>query len=136
MANISTINLIGNIGRDPETRYSPAGKMHVTFTIAVNKRRGNGEEAVNWYRVSAWGKLADALDGLVQQGTLVKGRQVYVAGDLDAREYQTQAGETRTSLDVFADKVQLLGARDGGGSQPAGIRSQGSGYPQLDDLPF
>jgi single-strand DNA-binding protein len=113
LANISTITILGNIGRDPETRFTPNGKMNVSFTVAVNKRRGNGEEAVLWFRVTAWGKLAEILDGLVAQGAMTKGKQVYVAGDLDVKDYQSRDGETRTSLDVFADKVQLLGARPG-----------------------
>ena len=120
MANISDITLVGNIGRDPETRYTQNGKMNVQFTLAVNKRRGNGDEATNWYRVTAWGRLAEVLDNLLQQGALVKGKQVFVAGDLDARDYQTQSGETRVSLDVFANRVQLLSARDGSESQPHG----------------
>jgi single-strand DNA-binding protein len=121
MAGIAKITLVGNLGRDPETRYTPNGKMNVTFTMAVSRRftdqSGQQQERTNWYRVTAWGGLAETLDRMAQNGYLVKGKQVYVDGRLEAREYQDQQGQTRTSLDVTANELQLLGSRadsDGG----------------------
>jgi single-strand DNA-binding protein len=140
MAGIAKITLVGNLGRDPETRYTPNGKMNVTFTMAVSRRfndsSGQQQERTNWYRVTAWGSLAESLDRLAQNGYLAKGKQVYVDGRLEAREYQDQQGQTRTSLDVTANELQLLGSRDGaeggfgaaagaGAAAAAGARSQG-----------
>ena len=66
MAGIAKITLVGNLGRDPETRYTPNGKMNVTFTMAVSRRfndqSGQQQERTNWYRVTAWGGLAETLD--------------------------------------------------------------------------
>jgi single-strand DNA-binding protein len=126
MAGIAKITLVGNLGRDPETRYTPNGKMNVTFTVAVNRRftdqSGQQQERANWYRVTAWGGLAESLDRLAQSGYLAKGKQVYVDGRLEAREYQDQQGQTRTSLDVTANELQLLGSR------PDGDGGFGGGY--------
>lgn len=108
--SIAKVSIVGNLTRDSESRYTPAGSMNVTFTVAVNARRPDGPAA--FYRVTAWGKLADIMDGLTQQGALVKGRQVFVAGSLEPREYQANDGTTRTSLDVSADAIELLGARE------------------------
>jgi single-strand DNA-binding protein len=115
MAGIAKITLVGNLGRDPETRYTPNGKMNVQFTMAVSRRfndqSGQQQERTNWYRVTAWGGLAESLDRLAQSGYLAKGKQVYVDGRLEPREYQDQQGQTRLSLDVTANELQLLGSR-------------------------
>jgi single-strand DNA-binding protein len=142
MAGIAKITLVGNLGRDPETRYTPNGRMNVQFTMAVSRRfndqSGQQQERTNWYRVTAWGGLAESLDRLAQNGYLAKGKQVYVDGRLEPREYQDQQGQTRMSLDVTANELQLLGSRadgEGGfggggfgaaaGAGAAGGRSQG-----------
>ncbi len=152
MAGISKVILIGNLGRDPETRYTPSGAMNVQFTMAVSRRyrdnSGQDQERTNWFRVTAWAKLAETLDNLTQQGYLAKGKQVYVEGRLEAREYTDQNGATRTSLDVSATEFQLLGQRgdtDGGfggggqgGGRPGGAREEPSGGApnDFDDVPF
>ena len=120
MAGIAKITLVGNLGRDPETRYTPNGRMNVQFTMAVSRRfndqSGQQQERTSWYRVTAWGGLAESLDRLAQNGYLAKGKQVYVDGRLEPREYQDQQGQTRISLDVTANELQLLGSRaDGDG---------------------
>lgn len=158
MAGISKVILVGNLGRDPETRYTPSGAMNVQFSIAVSRRfrdsSGQDQEKTNWFRVTAWAKLAETMDNLTQQGYLVKGKQVYVEGRLDAREFTDQSGATRTSLDVSATEIQMLGSRadsEGGfggqggggrsGGQPGGGRGSqddqsGSAPNDFDDVPF
>jgi single-strand DNA-binding protein len=158
MAGISKVILVGNLGRDPETRYTPSGTMNVQFTMAVTRRwndqGGQLQERTTWFRVTAWAKLAERLDTLTQRGFLAKGRQVYVSGSLDAREYQDQQGQTRTSLDVRLEEFEMLGNRgegDGnsegfgnpGGSGSTGPRGGGrsGGDPgddnnDMDDVPF
>lgn len=119
MAGIAKISLFGNLGRDPETKYTPNGHMNLQFTVAVGRKDRDGSDVTAWYRVTAWGKTAEALDKLVQMGALVKGRQVFVSGTLEPREYTAQDGTPRTSLDVNADNVQLAGSRDqGDGNRP------------------
>jgi single-strand DNA-binding protein len=120
MAGVAKITLVGNLGRDPETRYTPNGRMNVQFTMAVSRRftdqSGQQQERTHWYRVTAWGTLAETLDRLAQSGYLNKGKQVFVEGRFEPREYQDQQGQTRTSLDVTANELLLLGSRaDGDG---------------------
>lgn len=130
MAGIAKVTLIGNLGRDPETRYTPTGTMNVGFSMAVSRhwtdQSGQRQERTTWFKVTAWGRLAETLDRLTQSGALVKGKQVYVLGTIEQREYQDQQGATRTSLEVNADEVQLLGARENG---------QATGR-DVDDVPF
>lgn len=115
MASIAKIQIIGNLTRDGETGYTPSGAMKFTINVAVNKRRK--EDGANFFRVTAWGKLAEVLDTLTQQGALTKGAQVFVAGTFEAREYESN-GVTRMSLDVNADDVQLVGSRGDRPGQP------------------
>lgn len=122
MASIAKITAVGNLTRDGETGYTPSGTMKFTINVAVNKRRK--EDGANFFRVTAWGKLAEVLDSLAQQGALVKGAPVFVAGTFEAREYESN-GVTRMSLDVNADDVQLVGSR---GDRQA--QSQGYGDDQ------
>lgn len=159
MAGISKVTLIGNLGRDPETRYTPTGRLNVQFTLAVNRVRRDQsgqvqEQPPTWYRVTAWGNLAESLVKLSEQGALTKGKQVYVEGRLDPREYQDQQGQTRISLDVNASELQLLGSRGdaeggqlgggqfGGGGAQRGAGGQRGGGEQVDepssfdDVPF
>ena len=130
MAGVSKITLVGNLGRDPETRYTPNGRMNVQFTLAVSRRRndasGNPQETTNWFRVTAWGQLAEMCDRLSQQGALAKGRQVFVMGRFESREYTDQQGQLRTSLDVSMDEFQLLGGR---GDSPGGAGGGEFGGP-------
>jgi single-strand DNA-binding protein len=151
MAGVSKVILVGNLGRDPETRYTPNGTMNVQFTMAVNRKwtdqSGQAQERTTWFRITAWARLAETLDSLTQNGFLAKGKQVFVSGNLEAREYQDQQGQTRTSLDVRADEVQLLGSRDGEaglgaptvGQARAGrpdTDDEGAGSRDFDDVPF
>src|SRR5215210_2779361 len=115
MAGISKVILIGNLGRDPETRYTPNGTMNVSFTMAVSRRwndqSGQQQERTTWFRVTAWSKLAETVDMMTQRGWIGKGRQVFVTGTIETTEYQDQQGQTRMSLDVRADEVLLTGNR-------------------------
>ena len=141
MASTAKVTVIGNLGGDPETRYTPSGNMNVRFSVATNRRftdqSGQQQERTSWFRVTAWGKLAETLDRLAQAGALSKGKQVFVEGRLDANEWQDQQGQTRTSLDVFANEVLLLGSRadseggfGGGGYGAAAGAGAATGRPQ------
>lgn len=144
--SLSNVTIIGNLGRDPETRYTPNGRMNVRFSIAASRRytdqNGQQQERTNWFNVTAWGKQAESIDSLTQQGVIRKGTQLYVQGRLDLRDWQDQNGQTRTSADVTLSEFQMLGSRadaDGG----AGGRRDFSGgdnsnyEPQdIDDIPF
>lgn len=152
MASVAKITIVGNVGRDPETRYTPQGTLAVNFSVAVNNRRkdasGNQIESTSWFRVSAFGRVAETMVNLNERGFLTKGKQVFVEGRFEGREYQTQDGQTRTSLDVTVDSFsgfQLLGQRGdeggSGGSNYGSDRGQ-SQQPdnreseEMDDVPF
>lgn len=126
MAGIALVTLVGNLGRDPETRYTPNGKMNVTFTMAVGRRftdsSGQQQDRTTWFRVTAWGGLAETIDKLAQSGYVAKGRQVFVQGRIEMREYQDQQGQTRASLDVTANEFQLVGNR---GDSDSGYGGEG-----------
>ncbi|MGE3799234.1 MAG: single-stranded DNA-binding protein, partial [Thermomicrobiales bacterium] len=113
--SLSYVTIIGNLGKDPETRYTPNGRMNVRFTIAANRRRtdpsGQPVENTTWFTVTAWGKQAETLDNLTQQGAIRKGTQLFVSGRLEQRDYVGQDGQTRSSLDVSLAEFQLLGSR-------------------------
>ncbi|HVL24485.1 MAG TPA: single-stranded DNA-binding protein [Thermomicrobiales bacterium] len=154
--SLAKVTLIGNLGRDPETRYTPSGALNVQFSIATSRRwrdsSGQDQENTTWFRVTAWGRLAETMVNLSERGALVKGKQVYIEGRLEAREFTGNDGQTRTSLDVTANELQLLGNRadnqDGGqygggqqGGYGGGQRQQSpsiddEGSQDLNDVPF
>ncbi|HET8523239.1 MAG TPA: single-stranded DNA-binding protein, partial [Thermomicrobiales bacterium] len=112
--SLAKVMLIGNLGRDPETRFTPNGAMNVQFSMAVSRRwndsAGQLQERTTWFQVTAWGRLAETVNNLAQSGYLAKGQQVFILGGLESREYVDRQGQTRTSLDVRADELQLLGS--------------------------
>lgn len=134
MASFAKITVMGNLGGDPETRYTPNGAMVVSFSIAVNPRRrnqqGGGDEPPPvWYRVSAWDRLAERIDKLAQQGYIARGRQLLVTGSFEPREFQGNDGTTRMSFDVTAESFEFVGGgqqQDGSGGNPGGGQSSQS----------
>ena len=138
------IQIIGNLGRDPELRYTPNGRPVATFSVAVNqatKNQQTGEwiEATDWFRVSVWGDRAERAAENLRKGT-----RVFVDGRFRTREYETNDGRKGMSLDVSADNVMGLDKRDQEGSfsgapgaTPAGAPS-GGGFDdtEIDELPF
>ncbi len=101
------VTLIGNLGRDPEMRFTPDGRALANTSIAVTRKTKAGEET-DWYRVTFGGKL-----GEIAGEYLKKGRQVYVEGRLKLNKYNDRDGVERHSLDVDATELQMLGTRDG-----------------------
>jgi single-strand DNA-binding protein len=127
--SLAKVTIIGNLGRDPETRYTPSGALNVQFSVAASRRwrdsQGQEQENTTWFRVTAWGRLAETMVSLTERGALAKGRQVYVEGRIESREYTGSDGQVRTSLDVNANEIQLLGSRQDGQGGGAGSDSQG-----------
>ena len=129
MASLSKVILIGNLGSDPEMRYTPDGKSVTSFRMATNYRyttsAGETREETDWYRITVWGRQAEFCNQ-----NLSKGQQVYVEGRLHARPWQGQDGQTRTSLEVTAANVVPLGRASGAAPIP------GDGDLTPGDLPF
>src|SRR5215212_10373409 len=109
---LSKIQIIGNLGRDPELRYTPNGRPVASFTVAVNQSQKNqqsGEwiESTDWFRVSVWGDRGERV-----AESLRKGSRVFVDGRFRTREYEANDGQKRISLDVTADTVLGLDKRE------------------------
>ncbi|RCS56558.1 single-stranded DNA-binding protein [Parvibium lacunae] len=162
MASVNKVILVGNLGRDPETRYSPDGAAITNISIATTdkwKDKGSGEmrEATEWHRIAFFGRLAE-----IAGEYLKKGSQVYVEGKLRTRKWQDKDGQDRYTTEVVADAMQMLGGRAGAGAmgadsgggyddgfstpaprpaaRPAGASTPGRSAPSIadmdDDIPF
>ncbi len=109
MPSLNRVQLIGNLGRDPEARYTANGKKYATFTLAVNRTwktaTGEKQEHTDWVLINAWGKLAD-----ICLNYLKKGRLVYVDGRLNAERWEDK-GETHYRTTIVAQTMQLLDRR-------------------------
>ena len=115
MASVNKVILIGNLGRDPETRYTADGAAITNITIATSDRwkdKASGEmkEATEWHRVAFFGRLAE-----IAGEYLKKGRPVYVEGKLRTRKWQDKDGQDRYTTEIIADNMQMLGSREGMG---------------------
>jgi single-strand DNA-binding protein len=116
MASVNKVIIVGNLGRDPETRYLPSGEAVTNISVATtetwkDKASGEKKEATEWHRISAFGKLAEIMGEYLK-----KGSQVYIEGSLKTRKYQDkETGKDRYSTEIRADRMQMLGSRAGGG---------------------
>ncbi len=120
MASVNKVIVVGNLGRDPETRYMPSGDAMTSIAVATtdkwrDKATGEQKEATEWHRISFFGKLAE-----IAGQYLKKGSQVYVEGKLRTRKYTDKDGVEKYSTEIVADSMQMLGSRmgAGGGSAP------------------
>jgi single-strand DNA-binding protein len=144
----SKIQIVGNLGRDPELRYTPSGRPVTEFSVAVNqstKNQQTGEwvEATDWFRVSIWGDRGERA-----AENLRKGNRVLVDGRFRTREYEAKDGQKRMSLEITADTVLPLdkreanadgtfsGAPAAAGSPAGGGRPGGFDDTEIDELPF
>lgn len=132
------ITIVGNVGRDPELKYLPSGVPVCNFSVAVNERRGTGEnrtEKTTWFRVAAWRQLAETVSQY-----LTKGRQVMVVGTVEARAYTDNSGQPAVSLDITARDIVFLGQRGEGtgegGSGYEDYSNQGAAADNISDIPF
>ena len=140
---MNKIIVIGNLGGDPEMRYTPNGQGVTSFRIASNRRyttaAGEQREETEWFTVSAWGRQAELCNQY-----LTKGRQVYVEGTLSSRSYEARDGQMRFVNEIRLTAMQFLGGGAGagaGGEAPpydleSGAREAGPGTNDVDDLPF
>ncbi|MGE0797442.1 MAG: single-stranded DNA-binding protein [Lautropia sp.] len=130
MASVNKVILVGNLGRDPETRYSPDGAAICNVSIATtsqwkDKASGERREETEWHRVTFYGRLAE-----IAGEYLKKGRSVYVEGRLKTRKYTDKQGIEKYATDIIADQMQMLGSREGmggGGGDDGGYERGGGG---------
>ncbi|OIP26188.1 MAG: single-stranded DNA-binding protein [Dehalococcoidia bacterium CG2_30_46_9] len=128
MASLNKVMLIGNVGNDPEMRYTPGGNPVTSFSVATNRRytdsNGETKEETEWFRVIAWRKLAESCNQFV-----TKGKRVYVEGRLRTRNWEGQDGQKRVSVEVVANRVLFLDRR-------ATVSVPEEGEIEPGDLPF
>src|SRR5229473_6400858 len=124
MASVNKVILVGNLGRDPETRYAPEGGAITNISVATtdtwkDKTSGEKQERTEWHRVVFFSRLAE-----IAGEYLKKGSQVYVEGRLRTRKWQDKEGHDRYTTEIVADSMQMLGSRAGSGEpRPEPVRA-------------
>ena len=130
MASINKVILIGNLGRDPEVRYTPSGSAVCNVSVATtrnwkNKDSGERMEETEWHRVVFFDRLAE-----IAGEYLKKGRPVYVEGRLKTRKWQDKDGKDQYTTEVMATEMQMLGSREGMGGGASGGDDDGGGHSE------
>ena len=147
---VNKVILVGNLGKDPETRYMPSGSAVTNLTLATSeqwkdKQTGDQQERTEWHKIAMFGRLAE-----IAAEYLRKGSQVYIEGKLRTRKWQDKEGKDRYTTEIVADEMQMLGSKGGGAGagapaassaqRPAAVNDSGvdSGPPGDfdDDIPF
>src|SRR4030088_19540 len=145
--SFNKIILVGNLGRDPELRYTPQGTPVCSFSLATNEKRkdrttGENQDLTTWFRVTLWGRQAETASQY-----LTRGKPVYIEGRLRVEEWTDRDGKPRHTLEVHATDMQFIGGgggREGGGAPAArGAAATGPSEPAAeptdltdDDVPF
>lgn len=141
MASVNKVILVGNLGKDPDTRFLPDGKAVCNFSIATTeawkvKDTGEKKEATEWHRVSTFGRLAEICGEYLK-----KGSQVYIEGKLRTRKWQDKDGQDRYTTEIVADQMVMLGGKSAGAgdapSKPKPHSAAADGFPEdSDSIPF
>lgn len=143
--SVNKIYLFGNLGADPELRYTPTGAPVATFTLATNERfmdrAGQLQEHTEWHRIVAWGKMAERCNEMLR-----KGSQVYVDGKITSSKWQDRDGVDRTTTEIKVDQMRLFWSPGPVDTQTARPRREnsvpwpepasGSVLDEMDDIPF
>ena len=150
MGSVNKVILVGNLGRDAELRYTPGGAAVATLNLATtevwNDKGGQRQEKTEWHRIVLWGKQAESL-----QEYLTKGKQIYVEGRLQTRQWDDKDGNKKYTTEIKADRITLLGGGGGGAGRSGGMDRAERGTPSAphsggdeppmepitdDDIPF
>ena len=131
-SGVNKVILIGNLGSDPELRYTPSGVPVANFRIATNEvwvnQDGERGERTEWHRIVAWRKLAETCGEY-----LSKGKQVYIEGKIRTRSWEDRDGNKRYTTEIVADNIQMLGSKD---KPTVDSSPQDPGFSSEDDIPF
>ena len=144
MAGVNKVILVGNLGKDPELRYAPSGMAIANFSIATTEtwkdKSGAKQEKTEWHKIVAFNKLAEICGEYLN-----KGKQVYIEGKIQTRQWEDKDGNKRYTTEIVAQTMQFLGAAGGKGAAPqsaSGGGAQEEAPPmenppaELDDIPF
>lgn len=142
--SVNKVILVGRLGQNPEVRYTPSGAAVANFSVATNEawtdKSGQKQERTEWHKVVVWGKLAELCSQY-----LTKGRQAYVEGRLQTRQWQDKDGQTKYTTEIQAQTVQFLGGNSTSAStngpspdHTGSSRNESTGDPTFteDDIPF
>jgi len=138
--SVNKVILVGNLGKDPELRYTPSGAAVATFSLATTERfkgkDGQMQEKTEWHNIVAWRQLAEICGKYLH-----KGKQVYIEGRIQTRSYDDRDGNKRYITEIVADQMQMLGraGEEGAGAPRADVRpgrtsSPAGGSPHYEDL--
>jgi single-strand DNA-binding protein len=124
---VNKVIIVGNLGKDPETRYMPSGSAVTNLRIATteawkDKQSGEQQERTEWHAVAMFGRLAE-----IAAEYLRKGSQVYIEGKLRTRKWQDKEGKDRYTTEIVADEMQMLGGKGGGGASAGAGAAMGAG---------
>src|SRR6476619_3993701 len=132
MGSVNKVILVGNLGRAAELRYTPGGAAVATLNLATtetwNDKEGQRQEKTEWHRVVLWGKQAETLNQCLQ-----KGKQIYVEGRLQTRQWDDKDGNKRYTTEIRGDRIVLLSSGGGGGGQRF-QRESGPAHPEPMDV--
>ena len=140
MASLNKVLLIGNLGKDPEVRYTGSGQAVASFPLATSERfknkNGEWEERTEWHSIVLWGRQAETA-----KDYLAKGKTVYIEGRLQTRKWQDKDGRDRYTTEVVGDRMQFVGPKgDGGGRQgrdeTSAVYDDPAAFNADDDIPF
>jgi single-strand DNA-binding protein len=124
MASVNKVILVGNLGKDPEVRFTPSGRAVAKFSIATTEswmdQESSRQERTEWHNIVVWGKQAESCGQY-----LAKGRQVFIEGAIRSRSYDDKEGNKRYITEIIAQRVQFLGSSGGGSGR--GISAEGGG---------
>ena len=132
---LNKVMIIGHLGRDPEMRYTPSGRPVATFSVAVsrswNSSSGERRSETEWFKIVAWGNLAE-----ICKKYLNKGQQVYIEGRLQTRRWEDKEGQQRTSVEVVANEMTMLGDRRDKSQDDSAIFDETPPEVDEDEFPF
>jgi single-strand DNA-binding protein len=132
MGSVNKVILVGNLGRDAELRYTPSGAAVATLNLATteiwNDRNNQRQERTEWHRIVVWGKPAESL-----KDYLVKGKQIYVEGRLQTRQWDDKDGNKKYTTEIKADRITLLGGGSGGSGSGGGRSMDRAPHPSGGD---
>jgi len=134
MASVNKVILVGNLGRDPEIRYTTSGTAVCNFSLATSEtykdKAGEKKEVTEWHNIQCWGKLAELAGEY-----LAKGKTIYLEGRLQTRKWQDKSGNDRYTTEIVAEKIQFLSPKGDSGSSSHGKYEEA---PPLQDceIPF
>src|SRR5947208_16889988 len=130
--SVNKVILVGRLGRDPETRYTGSGQAVANFSVATDEsykdRNGERQKRTEWHKIVVWGKQAE-----IAQQYLKKGSLVFIEGRIQSREWQDKEGQKRTSFEIVADNLRMLGGRAEGAAAGAGAGGSGAAAPRDGD---